>query len=933
MKENVSNNLAKHELQEAHSLSATEVLDRLQTDRNNGLTSDVARERLSKYGPNKLKPASHPSAVRILAAQFSNILIIILLAATSVSIFLGELIDAVVILIIVLLVASLGFAQEFRTERILTALKKMQSLTAEVVREGEAVEISAEEIVPGDLVIIKAGDKVSADMRVIESFNLHVDEAAMTGESIPVSKTTSPLSANTPIADQSNMIFSGTSVTNGKGLAIAVCTGMSTELGKIAKEVTASKQGSTTLERRMNEIGKRIGIIVLVVIAVVVSVSLAEEYALIGSVSTDIVIAILLFGVALAVAAIPEALPAIMVGSLAIGAHRMAEENALPRNLSAVETLGSTQIVCTDKTGTLTKGEMTVTEISILGKIYNVEGVGYEPVGTIAGKDHDTIPSGAMRDLARALILCNDAQLVKEEAGGRVQYTVKGDTTEGALIVLGEKLGVPQQKTRSSFPRTWEMPFSSETKRMTTIHSNGTDEESAYMKGAPESILERCAYFLGENEAVAPLNLVERERIRQASELMAGRALRVLAVAMKSLKKGRRESEAIERDFVFLGMVGMIDPPRPEAIEAINKAKKVGMKPIMITGDHKQTAIAIASEMGIYETGDLVLTGEELQRKSEGEYNEIVEQVTVYARVTPFDKLRIVEAWQKKDRIVAMTGDGVNDAPALKEADIGIAMGITGTEVAKDAADMILLDDNFATIMKAVKQGRWIQDNVKKYLAYLLSANLVEIAVLSIGVLATTLFLENSTTEALIPLLAVQVLYINLATDGLPALAVGIGPPDPDIMERQVQNKGEPSVFGPEVRRFIIWTLAAEIPLLLLAYVSAIPEGMDDARTRLFLAFVFIELALALNCGSLRFAINKVKPHKWLVLSAIWEGILISILLQIPQAKLALHLTNPTSADVLWVALSSVFTYGYVEVLKYFTSKKSENVLDVNLRQ
>ena len=930
MKENISNSRGKHALQEAHALTTDEVIDQLQTDRNNGLSSDVARERLSEYGPNRLKPASHPSAIRILAAQFSNILVIILLAATCASIFLGEIIDAVVILIIVVLVASLGFTQEFRTARVLLALKKMQSLTADVVREGELVEISAEEIVPGDVIIVKAGDKVSADMRVIESFNLQVDESAMTGESTPVSKATSPLSANTAIADQSNMLFSGTSVINGKGLAITICTGMSTELGKIAKEVTASKQSSTTLERRMNEIGKRIGIIVLIVISVVVSVSLAEEYALIGSVSSDIAISILLFGVALAVAAIPEALPAIMVGSLAIGAHRMAQENALPRNLSAVETLGSTQIVCTDKTGTLTKGEMTVTEVSILGRIYNVEGAGYEPVGIITGRDHGTIPVGAMGDLARALILCNDAQLIKEEVGGRVQWTIKGDTTEGALIVLGEKLGVPQQKTRSLFPRTWEIPFSSETKRMTTIHSNGTDEEVAYMKGAPESILERCAYFLGENEIRAPLDRIEMERIRQVSESMAGRALRVLAVAMKSVKKGIRESEAIERDFVFLGMVGMIDPPRPEAIEAINRAKKVGMKSIMITGDHKETAIAIASEMGIFEPGDLVLTGEELTRKSEGEYNEIVERVTVYARVTPYDKLRIVEAWQKKDRIVAMTGDGVNDGPALKEADIGIAMGITGTEVAKDAADLILLDDNFATIMKAVKQGRWIQDNVKKYLAYLLSANLVEIAVLTIGVLATTLFLEKSTTEVLIPLLAVQVLYINLATDGLPALAVGIGPPDPDIMERQVQKKGEPSVFGPEVRRFITWTLAAEIPLLLFAYLSAIPEGIDEARTRLFLAFVFIELALALNSGSLRFAVNKVKPHKWLVLSVIWEAILILILLQIPQTKLALRLTNLTSADVLWVTFSAIFTYGYVEVLKHFTSMKSGNTLGEN---
>ncbi|MHB2036594.1 MAG: cation-translocating P-type ATPase, partial [Nitrososphaerales archaeon] len=720
-----------------------------------------------------------------------------------------------------------------------------------------------------------------------------------------------------PVADQTNMLFSGTSVTDGKGVAVSVSTGMHTELGKIARQVTERTPKSyTSLERRMNEIGRKIGVIVLIIVCAIVTISLSEEYVLTGEVTLVTTLSIMLFGVALAVAAIPEALPAIMVGSLAIGAHAMAKENALARNLSAVETLGSTQVVCTDKTGTLTKGEMTATELYAAEKTYLAGGVGYEPVGQVSSVDGSINSPRILEDLARAIVLCNDAVLVKEKDGKH--WAINGDPTEGALVVLAEKLGLSQRNVRSSFPRVWEIPFSSETKRMITVHTTGSGEEIAYMKGAPESVLEKCvSYFQGSR--VIPLDSMGRDRIQGVAESMAGRALRVLAVARRETTSDKTHlPDSLEREFVFLGLIGMIDPPRPEAIEAIIAAKKIGMKPIMITGDHKSTALAIAGQMGIYQEGDLALTGKELQLTSDHDYEKIVEQVTVYARVTPFDKLRIVDAWQKKDKIVAMTGDGVNDAPALKKADIGIAMGITGTEVAKDAADMILLDDNFATIMKAVKLGRWIQDNVKKYLAYLLSANLVEITVLSIGALAVSLFIANATNEPLLPLLAVQVLYINLATDGLPALAVGIGPPDPDIMERMVPKKSEPTVFSTEVRRFILWILAAETPLLVLVYLTGLPLGIDEGRTRLFLAFVFVELVIALNCSSLRFTINKAKPHKWLVLSVVWEAFLIILLLQIPQARDALHLVTPTLGDVEWTAIPAAFTFAYIEVLKHY---------------
>lgn len=902
-------------INDAHAIGTQEILSLLKTNRQTGLSTLEAKERLAKYGPNSLEKEEGPSALRILSSQFSNVLTVILLAATVVSGILGELVDAIVILIIVFLVVALGFTQEYRTERAISALKKMQNHTASVVRDGQAVQIGVEEIVPGDIVLIAQGDKVSADMRVIESFNLSTDEAALTGESDLVSKTTTTLSPSAQVADRTNMLFSGTSITNGKGIAVSVSTGMRTELGKIAKKVAErSSKSSTSLERRMNEIGKKIGTLVLIIVTVIVVASLTEEYFLTGGVPVGAILTVMLFGVALAVAAIPEALPAILVGSLAIGAHRMAKENSLTRNLSAVETLGSTQIVCTDKTGTLTKGEMTVTEFYTFGKFYEVSGVGYEPLGNVASTETGEA-GGTQEDLARAMILCNDAVLIKDESSGR--WMIKGDTTEGALIVLAEKLGLAQERVRAEFPRVWEIPFSSEAKRMTTIHALASGHEIGFMKGAHESVLEKCHSVLNDT-GVKTLNTAERERIQKAAESMAGRSLRVLAVAKRELSSKTRDPDAIERDFVFLGLVGMLDPPRPEAIQAIKRAKKIGMKPIMITGDHKTTAVAIASQMGIYNEGDFALTGEQFQSMDDQEYGRIVEDVTVYARVTPLDKLRIVEAWQKKEMIVAMTGDGVNDAPALKKADIGIAMGITGTEVAKDASDMILLDDNFATIMNAVRLGRWIQDNVKKYLAYLLSANLAEITVLTVGVLIVSLFVANATNEPLVPLLAVQVLYINLATDGLPALAVGIGPPDPDVMERQVQKRGEPSVFSPEVRRFIYWILAAETPLLVLIYLTGVPQGIGDARTRLFLAFVFVELVLAINCSSLRFSFLRVKPHRWLVLSVIWEAILVIMLLQIPQTRNALQLLTPNFGDIEWTIFITVFTFVYIEALKHF---------------
>ncbi|NWG10034.1 MAG: cation-translocating P-type ATPase, partial [Nitrososphaerales archaeon] len=665
----------------------------------------------------------------------------------------------------------------------------------------------------------------------------------------------------------------------------------------------------------MSEIGKKLGLIALVVISMITVVEVAEEYFILGFISLDFFLEVLMFGIALAVAAVPEALPAIVTGSLAIGMHIMAKRNALIRRMPAVETLGSTQIICSDKTGTLTKGEMTVRQVYVNGKKLQVTGVGYEPRGEVlyGGRSIDPGLERALARLAKAVLLCNDARLEADSS----KWTVKGDPTEGALIVLAEKVGLKQNEVRELHPRVAEVPFSSERKLMTTVHPTQGGIYASYMKGAPEILLERCNYLF-EDGQLRKMSEKDRRHILAVNEEMARSALRTLAVAERVLPTGLDplDSERLETDFSFIGLVGMIDPPRTEAVKAVGAAKQVGMRSIMITGDHRLTAVAIAKEMGIYQEGDLVLTGEELDRLSDEEFEKYVEKVTVYARVSPSHKLRIVEAWKKKGRVVAMTGDGVNDAPALKRSDIGIAMGISGTDVTKEASDLVLTDDNFATIVKAIELGRWIYDNIKKYLAYLLQANLVEIAVMSIGALLILRFM-GFYGEAVLPLLPVHILYINLATDGLPALALGFSPADPDLMKRPPRPRDEP-VFTWDVKLFLIRALLVETPVLTLAFISGLPYGIEAARTRLFLMFVFVELAIALNCRSLLFTINKAKPHKWLLFAVIWESLLITALLHIPGAREAMHILYPTFEDIIWVAGGVLITFISIEGLKRF---------------
>lgn len=893
-----------------HSMEAVRALRELDTDLEHGLTQDEVGGRLEKYGYNELaEKEKRISPFIIFINQFKNILIAILLIAAVLSAVIGEWTGAVLILAIVVFCAVLGFAQEYRAERALDALKKMLSPTITVLREGREEQIPSRELVPGDILVLETGDRIPADARLVESHSLMCDEASLTGESVPVNKEIRPLPEDVRVSDRNNIVFTGTTVTYGRGKAVVTSTGINTEFSKIAKEVRTIETGATPLARRMSEIGKWLGIVCLSVCFLIVVISIVRQAFGGGPIDPPFIVTMVLFAVALAVAAVPEALPAIVTGALAIGMHQMAKRNALIRKMPAVETLGCTTVICSDKTGTLTKGEMTVRKIFSWDSLTEVTGVGYAPAGEFRGSGViNSTNDSSLRSLLLGGLLCNDA-ILKEKEG---KWSIQGDPTEGALVVAAEKAGLRQAETRRENPRVEEIPFSSERKRMTTIHKMKNGNKIAFMKGAPESVLERCSR-ISKDGRLDELGETEKAQILRMNQEMAQNALRVLGVAYRELQDGiDYTEEAVERDMAFLGLAGMIDPPREEAIEAVKVCKQIHITPIMITGDHRLTAVAIARETGIYEEGDMVLTGEELERMTDEEYENVAHKVTVYARVSPMDKLKIVRAWKKKGEIVAMTGDGVNDAPALKQADIGVAMGITGTDVTKEAADMVLGDDSFATIVKAIESGRWIYDNIKKYLVYLLESNVIEVAFIGGVVLITG--------PQFLPVLPAAILYINLATDGLPAIALAVSPPDPDIMQRPPRDPKE-RVFAWDVRAFILMILIIEVPILSYLFLSGL-GNMTDIRTQIFFFFVITEFVIALNLRSMKYSIFKVRPHKWLLLSIAFNTIALVVLIQIPAVLDAFGVRKLLASD-LGIILGScvVITVG-MEVVKAIVRKK-----------
>jgi Ca2+-transporting ATPase len=836
--------------------SIEEALNELNTS-SRGLAGEEARARLERYGPNELKAARRVSPWTILLEQFKNVLIVILLAATVLSAFLGHGVEAIAITVIVLFAIILGFVQEYRAERAIEALGRMVAPTAAVLRDGAETDVPARDLVPGDVVVLRTGNRIPADARLIEAVNLQVQEAALTGESVPIEKHTAPLgNAGLELGDRRNMVYAGTAATYGRGLALVVATGMETEFGKIARMLDTVETGKTPLQENLDKLGHTLARAALAVVAVIVALGLLRDQPFIE---------MLIFGIALAVAVVPEALPAVVTISLAIGVQRLVKRHALMRRLPAVETLGSTSVICSDKTGTLTKDEMTARRLYVAGQLWEVSGAGYEPQGRFSRGGGVVEPSFALERLLSAAALASDAQVVQSEADGRWQ--IKGDPTEGALVVAAAKAGLRKPELDVRFTRVHEIPFTSETKRMTTLHAamNGV---VAYTKGAPEVILTSCTRRLTEN-GEADLDDAGRSEILETARSMASEALRVLAVASR---EGATPENA-EREMTFLGLVGMIDPPRPEARAAIRTCEAAGIRVVMITGDHPVTAQAVARELGVLKKGRVV-TGAELEAMGDAEFERDVEGIEVYARVSPAHKLRVVTALQRKGHVVAMTGDGVNDAPALKKADIGVAMGITGTDVAKEAAAMTLTDDNFASIVAAVEEGRGIFGNIKKYLMYLLSSNIGEIGLMA-G--ATLLGLP-------LPLTAVQILYVNLATDGLPALALAVDPPEGDLMRRK-PRKPRTGIFTRPVVTLMtvggLWSMA--INLGLFAWALASGRSAAEAMTMTFVSLALIQFFKAYNFRSDRLSVlNRPFANRWLNLAVLWELALLVLIVHVP---------------------------------------------------
>jgi len=907
-----------------HALTIEETLKALNT-KETGLTQEEAQKRLAEYGPNELKKEKRISPIRLFIEQFADILIIILLIATGLSIYLGEIADAIVIIAIVLACAILGFVEEYRSEKALEALKKMTAPTAIVLRDGEEVKVQASEIVPGDIILLYTGDKVPADARLIEAINLKMDEASLTGESTPVNKSVQPLPEDTGLSERRNIVFAGTTVVYGRGKAVVTATGMNTEFGKIAKMVQVTEEEETPLEKRMATVGKWIGILCIAVCLTVAAIGIVE-----GRKPLDMI----LWGVSLAVAAVPEALPAIVTGALAVGMYRMAKVNTIVRKLPAVETLGCTSVICADKTGTMTKGEMTVQRIYVNDQIIKVSGVGYEPEGEFILEDKKLDPSQEeeLLTLLKIAALCNDAKLEKENG----RWIIKGDPTEGALIVAAAKAGLWKEELDKENPRISEVPFSSERKRMTTVHL-ASKKKMAFMKGAPEVVLERCTKILSKGE-VREITEEDKKKILKVNEAMAMQALRNLGFAYKELPGSATSfDEKIENGMTFVGIMGMIDPPREEVKDAIALCRKAGIKVVMVTGDHKLTAVAVAKELNLIgenEAPSQVLTGQELDKINDEQLTQIVENVVIYARVSPEHKMRIVKAWKAKGYVVAMTGDGVNDAPALKLSDIGIAMGITGTEVAKEASDMVLTDDNFASIVKAVKEGREIYDNIKKYLTYLLRCNITEILVMFI-VMVSVPYLAGSAYQAggdpklspTVALTAIQLLWVNLTTDGLPALALGIDPGDPDLMERKPRDPNE-SVFTRDVKIYLSAVPIMMTVLLLYGYFMHQPwlseYNLLEARTQLLTAMILMELANAISARSLRYTIFKVGVFKN---KFLWVAILSSLGLQLmvlytPVLQDLFGVHAPEPIDWAIAILFTAIVFGSLELGKYIASRK-----------
>jgi len=867
-----------------HSKPVQQVFKELSTSEK-GLSQKEAEQRLKQYGLNEIKEGKKISAWEIFIGQFKSIVIWILIFATIISAFLKEYIDAIVILVIIVLISVLGFILEYRAERAIEALKKLTSLKATVIREGQKKEIDSKEIAPGDIILLETGDKVPADARLFEVFNLQTQEAALTGESQPVKKNTDVLPEKTAIADMKNMVFSGTIVVSGRAKAIATGTGMQSEIGKIAAMIEEVKPEPTPLQKKMDQLGRWIGKVVIAIAFVIFTVaSIFQEKSILDN---------LIVAVAVAVAAIPEALLAIVTMALAIGTQRMLKRNALVRRLPSVETLGSTSVICSDKTGTLTANEMTVKKLFVNGKIIEVTGTGYETKGQFLYKNKP-VNIDEIEPLLRIGALNNNAELK--------DGNVIGDPTEGCLIVSAEKAVLTKKDLEIEFPRIDEIEFTSERKMMTTIHKHH-GEKLAFVKGATEVVLRLCNYILINGKAKKMTEEMRKE-ILETNKEFANDALRVLGFAYKTIVTDKEP----EKNLTFAGLQGMIDPARPEVKVAIEKCKKAGIRVVMITGDHEVTARAVAKDIGL--SGKAV-TGQQLEEIKNLE--DWVDDIAIFARVNPEHKIKIIDALKKKGHVVAMTGDGVNDAPALKKADIGIAMGVTGTDVSKEASAMILTDDNFASIVNAVEEGRGVYDNIRKYIGFLLSGNISEVLIIFLGIIF----------GLPLPLTATQILLINLVTDGLPALALSADPYEPNAMARKPRKLDEPIFKG--LNPFLVYypIVMTIIALLIFSWFYFSKGNLLQAQTATFLTISMFELYQAFASRSTIYPAFKVGifKNKYLIFAVLSSFTIIATSIFIPSFGKFLDMSPLSIIEFILIVLISSIGAIVIEVSKYLKTK------------
>lgn len=900
--------------QKWHTIPNETVLDMFQVNKEKGLPSKTANKLLQQYGLNQLQQGKRISPISLFLNQFKDFMVLVLLLATLISGLLGEYTDAITIIAIVMINAILGFVQEYRAERSLQALKEMAAPHAKVLRDEKIQTIPAVELVSGDIVFLETGDRIPADLRLLESSDLYIEESALTGESVPVNKNIEVIrQEEIPLGDHKNMTFMGTLITRGTGLGIVVETGMTTEMGKIADLIQSTEEMETPLQRRLEQLGKILILLSLALTALVVVTGIWHGHN---------AYAMFLAGVSLAVAAIPEGLPAIVTIALALGVQRMIKRKAIVRKLPSVETLGCATVICSDKTGTLTQNKMTVTDLWLGGQEIQVTGTGYSPKGEFFHGSYQiqTDRVEYLKKLLEVSVLSNNAQLMEEKEQGlfkkrKSHWQIQGDPTEGALVVLGEKGSIIKREVDRNWQRELEFPFDA-TRKMMSVVVNNRSQQMVAVKGAPDILLERCSTIVWERKVI-PLTPILKKHVKKAIERMAGQALRNLGFAYKELKLGERvrsEAEA-ENGLTFIGIAGMIDPPREEVKQSIQTCKQAGIKTVMITGDHQLTATSIAKQLQILPPGGLTVNGQDLYNMSDSEFKRITEDIYVYARVSPEHKLRIVKNLQANGHVVAMTGDGVNDAPAIKASDIGIAMGITGTDVAKEASSLILSDDNFATIVAAIEEGRGIYDNIRKFIRYLLASNVGEILTMFFAMLA----------GLPLPLVPIQILWVNLVTDGLPAMALGVDGTEDNIMNRPPRDSRE-SVFA----RGLGWKIISRGFLIGLVTLGVFyitlqqdPAYLIKAQTMAFTTLVMAQLIHVFDCRSdISVFHRNLFENKYLILAVLSSILLLVGVIYIEPLQPIFRTADLSLYDWILVTVAGAIPTFAFGIAKLFTRQR-----------